>query len=88
MLREILAEFARAHAPLCAGDVSRCLGLETRAVEGMLETLVRAGRLVEVSSLDGCCNCPVRGGCVTMQLGGGRLYRLPAAKTVAAIYPT
>lgn len=79
MLREILALFCQAQTPLCAGDVSRALEVDRDAVEGMLDLLVRTGRLAPVTVAEGCCTCPVRGGCVTMQLGGGKLYRLARA---------
>jgi hypothetical protein len=45
MLRAILAQFACSDQPLCAADVGRAPALQTSAVEGMLLTPVRAGRL-------------------------------------------
>ncbi len=75
MLKQILAQFAASDRPLCAADVGQMLGVESRAMEGMLATLARAGRLEEVAA-DVCGRCPVRGACFVMGERQGPHYRL------------
>jgi hypothetical protein len=77
MLKEIMAEFRRTALPLCAADLQASMAVDTSALEGMLDTLVRCGRLVEVdSAADACHACPVRGGCVILRYGVPKRYRL------------
>jgi hypothetical protein len=45
MFSQILIEFRNSKTPLSLGGLSRRLDVEKSALEGMLETLVRKGRL-------------------------------------------
>jgi hypothetical protein len=77
MLSQILAEFQQAHGPLCLDELSRKLDIETSALEGMLQTLVRRGRLLEMNPTHpGCVACPARGGCVILTNGVQKSYFL------------
>ncbi len=78
MLQQILAEFRQARTPLCLDELSRKLEIESSALEGMLQILVRSGRLVEFGPASyGCGACPARGGCVIMTNGLQKSYFLP-----------
>jgi hypothetical protein len=78
MLRQILAEFHQAAGPLCLDDLSRKLDVETSALDGMLQTLVRAGRLLELApTTSGCAACPAQGGCLILTYGPQKRYFLP-----------
>jgi len=75
MLKEILAEFRQATTPLCAADLNSKLAVETSALEGMLQTLVQSGQLIELEAAAGACHvCPVRGGCLVMSYGVPKRY--------------
>ena len=76
MLKSLLAEFRTAARPLCAADLRTALALDTGVIEGMIQTLVARGRLVEVVDPAGCTTCPVRGGCVILDLAHPRRYVL------------
>ena len=77
ILKEILAEFQQATTPLCAAELSHKLEIETAALEGMLQTLVQRGRLLEIDpGQPGCVACPARGGCVILTNGVQKSYFL------------
>jgi hypothetical protein len=77
MLSQILAEFRQARGPLCLDELSRKLDIENSALEGMLQTLVRRGRLLEITPISyGCPACPARGGCVILTNGVQKSYFL------------
>lgn len=81
MLQAILAEFRRASSPLCVDELSRTLEIEPSALEGMLQTLVRSRRLMEISPTQhGCVACPAKGGCVILTNGVQKTYLLPPAE--------
>lgn len=65
MLKEILAEFHQnPAAPLCLEELSRKLAVDPSALEGMLQTLVRTGRLLEIDPTGSACDvCPIKPGC-------------------------
>lgn len=78
MLKEILAQFQQAAAPLCVDELSRKLDIEAGALEGMLYTLVQRGRLQQIDPQpSGCTTCPARGGCVILTSGVQKSYVLP-----------
>ncbi|GIK39907.1 MAG: hypothetical protein BroJett011_37400 [Chloroflexota bacterium] len=65
MLKQILAEFEQKPTTLCLDELSQKLAITPSALEGMLDTLVRKGRLLEVSATHNACHtCPARAGCV------------------------
>lgn len=86
MLQTVLAAIRDAGRPMCLADLSRDLGYEESALEGMLETLVARGRLRSIVFDDaGCTACPVKGGCFIMNDGVARTYALaPASATTRA----
>jgi hypothetical protein len=68
MLKQILTEFERSPTTLCLDELSRKLGVTPSALEGMLDTLARKGRLLEINSgPNACLACPARGGCVILR---------------------
>jgi hypothetical protein len=80
MLQAILSAVQDAGRPVCLADLSRDLGLDEAALEGMLETLVARGRLRTVVFEDaGCSACPVKSGCFIMNDGVAVTYALSTA---------
>jgi hypothetical protein len=78
MLTAILSAIRDAGKPLCLSDLSSELHIEESALEGMLETLVRRGRLRAIEFVDdGCATCPVKGGCFIINDGVAKTYALP-----------
>ena len=64
MLQQILAEFQGGQPSLSVDDLSRRLGVEPVALEGMLRTLVAKGRLLALANDGfGCQTCPLQRGC-------------------------
>ena len=79
MLSAILTAIRDAGRPLCLADLSRELGIDESALEGMVETLVARGRLRAIAFDDaGCSACPIKGGCFIMDDGVAVTYALPA----------
>ena len=77
MLKQILAEFRQANQPLCPDTLSRKLAIEPGALEGMLRTLVQAGRLLEIDPADNTCvNCRTKGSCHILTNGLQKSYML------------
>ncbi len=77
ILARILAEFDRERRPLSSRELASTFGKDLAVVEGMLETLVRSGRLVELSR-DGLCEqCPAQGLCIVLPLDGRRFCLVP-----------
>jgi hypothetical protein len=80
MLHTILAAIEAAGRPMCLADLSRELGIDEPALDGMLETLVARGRLRAIAlEDDGCGACPIKSGCFIMNDGVARTYALPQA---------
>ncbi|MBN1177503.1 MAG: helix-turn-helix domain-containing protein [Dehalococcoidales bacterium] len=79
MLAEILKAFEQTGGPLDLKGLSRRLGTERSALEGMLETLVRQGKLRKVNiGSDDCAHCGSRSSCAYLQSGDymGKVYEL------------
>lgn len=75
MLKQILVEFQQAHGAICLDELSRKMAVESSALEGMLHTLVQAGRLLEIDPTDqGCVACPAKGGCIILTNGLQKSY--------------
>ncbi len=84
MLRAILSAIHDAGKPMCLADLSRDLGIEEPALEGMLETLIARGRLrAVVFEDDGCTACPIKSGCFIMHDGVAKTYVLAPDPTTA-----
>lgn len=78
MLAAVLQAVREAGRPMCLSDLSAALHIEESALEGMLETLVRRGRLRAIEFTDdGCAACPLKGGCFIMNDGVATTYVLP-----------
>lgn len=77
MLTEILKAF-RSGEPLDLNELGRRLGTERSALEGMLETLVRQGKLKEVNiGGETCGNCHGKTSCTALRSGMiGKVYEL------------
>jgi hypothetical protein len=84
MLQEILKVFKETDGPLDLAELSRRLGTERSALEGMLETLVRQRKLREVNpgSVE-CSHCAGRKSCAHLRDGSlmGKVYELPVGTT-------
>ena len=63
MLSRIVEEFRNAQGPLTLVDVSRRLGTERTALDGMIQLLVRKGRLRELRVSASCDDCGMRFAC-------------------------
>ena len=79
MLARIISEFKQARGPQDLNELSQRLGVERSALEGMLELLVRQGKLREVGpDTEACSHCAGRLGCASIQMGNliGKAYEL------------
>ncbi len=76
MLRAILAIMTPAAGAVCVEDLAARLDVSAGALEGMLQTLVQRGYLVEVTDAASPCSaCAWRGGCLVMRAAGRRYAR-------------
>lgn len=83
MLSEVLRVFRQTGEPLDLNGLGRRLGIERSTLEGMLDLLVRQGKLKEVAPGFGdCARCNMRLSCAHLQASNlaGRVYEL-AGKT-------
>jgi DNA-binding HxlR family transcriptional regulator len=72
MLSQILQELERADGAIDLNELSRRLGVQRSALDGMIETLVRKGRLrqIEVGETPPlCASCAKRNGCTLVSIG-------------------
>ena len=79
MLNEILTEFRQTGGPLDLKELSLKLSVEYSALEGMLQTLVRQGKLREISlGSETCTECSRSSDCTHLRSGmtGGKVYEL------------
>lgn len=79
MLSRILKGFEQARGPLDLNELSRRMGVERSALNGMLEFLVRKGKLREVGlGTETCAHCAGRLSCAQLQMGNliGKWYEL------------
>jgi predicted Zn-ribbon and HTH transcriptional regulator len=79
MLSKILKAFREADGPLDLNELSHRLGTERSALEGMLETLVRQGKLLVIEpGSEQCSHCAGRLSCAHLRAGNlmGRVYEL------------
>jgi hypothetical protein len=63
MLTEILNAYRKSGGAVSLDALSRRLGIEKSALEGMLETLMRQGKLREVANPPDACGSCSSGGC-------------------------
>lgn len=79
MLSKILKAFRETEEPLDLSELSRRLGTERSALEGMLETLVRQGKLREIEPGSAeCSHCAGRLSCAHLKSAKlmGKVYEL------------
>jgi hypothetical protein len=79
MLSEIIKAFREAEGPLDLDELSRRMGTERSALQGMLETLVRQGKLKEIEpGSSECAHCAGRLSCAHLKAGKlmGKVYEL------------
>lgn len=79
MLSRVLKELEGAGGPLDLSEMSRRLEVERSALDGMLQLLVRRGRLREIGPVAPTCeHCSSRLSCARVQDGGalGKVYEL------------
>ncbi len=72
MLSQIIKELERAGGVIDLNELSRRLGVQRSALDGMIETLVRKGRLREVGVGEPpptCASCAERSGCTLVGIG-------------------
>ena len=74
ILQQILQELEVVDGPISMQELSRRLGVETSALEGMLEFLVRKGRLVDDSQVasDAVAGCGPGYACASACPGADR----------------
>ena len=77
ILAQILTEFDRERRPLTSRELASTFGKDIAVVEGMLETLVRSGRLVELGHDGLCGQCPAQSLCIVLPLEGRRFCLVP-----------
>lgn len=78
MLRRVLAAFESYPGPMGLPALSRELAIPQPALEGMLEELVRLGRLVRIEPDAAACSaCGHSGGCPYVLTLTGAYYALP-----------
>ena len=77
MLAKILAEFDREQRPLSSRELASTFRKDLEVIEGMLETLVSSGRLVELGRDGPCDQCPAQGLCIVLPLGGRQYCLVP-----------
>jgi len=63
MLRQILREFEQSEGAISLSELARRLGIAPSALEGMLEFLVRKGRLRVTGGAQACAACGLKGSC-------------------------
>ena len=83
MLRSILAIYEQDPGALCVDEVAQKLDREPSVVEGMLETLVKLGKLVEIDT-ETCGLCAARSMCILIS-SGRRSFTLASRATSADI---
>ena len=78
MLGEILKQFRKTDHPLDVTELSRELGVDRAALEGMLLTLVRQGKLREVRiGSETCGRCGNKDSCALLGSGSlGTVYEI------------
>ena len=77
MLAQILAEFDRERRPLSSRELASTFAKDIAVVEGMLETLVMSGRLVELGRNGLCGQCPAQSLCIVLPFEGRRFCLVP-----------
>jgi hypothetical protein len=78
MLTQLIDLLEKRHNGLGLDELSRELGAHPSAVAGMIEVLVRKGRLIEIGPDGGCCTvCPAHSDCNLLASRGTRYVAVP-----------
>lgn len=79
MLRQLLATFHHTPGPISLDLLAAQLDLDRSVLEGMLNELVRLGRLVRIEDRTGaaCAACGLKNGCPYVLSVTGVYYALP-----------
>lgn len=83
MLSRILAIYEQDPGIMCVEEVAQKLDREPSVVEGMLETLVKLGKLIEIGA-ETCDLCPASSMCILISSGRRSFNlasRVPAVDT-------
>jgi hypothetical protein len=83
MLLRILQEFRECGGLINIGELSRKLGIERSILDGMLDTLVRQGKLNEINTEVSCnehCGKSCHGCCYSRIVPAGKTYSLNTGK--------
>ena len=82
MLKDIIHLFERTERPTSLSEMARTLGVQESALEGMLDTLARQGKLAEVGAGSDCATGVVRQPLWRLSLWAGTVTakELPAGK--------
>lgn len=78
MLHQVLQAFETATGPVSLDELSRELGVERSALEGMIDFWVRKGRLRD--RVSGMCNAATCSGCAARD--GGCVFDRAAPRTI------
>ena len=80
MLSRIIDEFRKSSGLLDLNELSRRLGVDKSALDGMFQLMVRQGKLREVGpDTEACTHCAGHLSCASMPLGNaGKIYELVA----------
>jgi hypothetical protein len=69
MLKQILTEFEKTDTVLCLEEIAQRIGKDSRVVEGMMDTLIRMGKVIEIKSTV-CSSCPLHDMCRSISVSG------------------
>ena len=85
MLSQLLQLVQASRSPCRIEELSRVLGAQPSAVEGMLETLVRRGRVVAIENSPlACDDCALSGKCDLPRIQGRRYASIHGGPPVPA----
>jgi len=78
MLSRIIDEFRKSSGLLDLNELSQRLGVEKSALDGMLQLLVRQGKLRDIGlGTEACTHCTGHLSCASVQAGNaGKAYEL------------
>lgn len=80
MLRQVLKTFSEAPGPTSLDLLAAQLDVERATLAGMLDELVRMGRLARIddrAGMAGCVACGIKGRCPYLLTTSGAYYALP-----------
>jgi predicted Zn-ribbon and HTH transcriptional regulator len=69
MVEQILTEFEKADTVMCLEEIAQRIGKDSRVVDGVMETLIRMGKVIEIKSTL-CSSCPLHATCKSNSISG------------------